>query len=112
MRAAASDPVTAYVLGIDVRATQRLTWIFAGIVGAFEHAFERTARGGQAGLSLSALGVDGRVDLASRIHPEDLVRARWRARASLASASRKPCSAGGWFGLSSSDWRKFFSASW
>ena len=34
MRAAASDPVTAYVLGIDVRAMQRLTWIFAGLVGA------------------------------------------------------------------------------
>lgn len=34
MRAAASDPVTAYVLGIDVRRTQRLTWIFAGLVGA------------------------------------------------------------------------------
>ena len=34
MRAAASDPITAYVLGIDVRKTQRLTWVFAGIVGA------------------------------------------------------------------------------
>jgi branched-chain amino acid transport system permease protein len=34
MRAAASDPLTAYVLGIDVRRTQRLTWMFAGIVGA------------------------------------------------------------------------------
>ncbi len=34
MRAAANDPVTAYVLGIDVRRTQRLTWMFAGIVGA------------------------------------------------------------------------------
>lgn len=34
MRAAASDPVTAYVLGIDVRRTQRLTWMFAGVVGA------------------------------------------------------------------------------
>jgi branched-chain amino acid transport system permease protein len=34
MRAAASDPVTAYVLGIDVRAMQRLTWMFAGLVGA------------------------------------------------------------------------------
>lgn len=34
MRAAASDPVTAYVLGIDVRRTQRLTWVFAGLVGA------------------------------------------------------------------------------
>jgi branched-chain amino acid transport system permease protein len=34
MRAAASDPVTAYAMGIDVRKTQRLTWIFAGITGA------------------------------------------------------------------------------
>jgi branched-chain amino acid transport system permease protein len=34
MRAAASDPMTAYVLGIDVPATQRLTWVFAGLVGA------------------------------------------------------------------------------
>jgi branched-chain amino acid transport system permease protein len=34
MRAAASDPVTAYAMGIDVRRTQRLTWIFAGVTGA------------------------------------------------------------------------------
>jgi branched-chain amino acid transport system permease protein len=34
MRAAAGDPMTAYVLGIDVRHTQRLTWMFAGLVGA------------------------------------------------------------------------------
>lgn len=34
MRAAASDPVTAYAMGIDVRSTQRLTWIFAGVTGA------------------------------------------------------------------------------
>lgn len=34
MRAAASDPLTAYVLGIDVRQTQALTWMFAGMVGA------------------------------------------------------------------------------
>ncbi len=34
MRAAASDPITAVALGIDVRHTQRLTWIFAGLVGA------------------------------------------------------------------------------
>lgn len=34
-----------------------------GIVGAFKHAFERDARGGQTGLSLSALAVDGKVDL-------------------------------------------------
>jgi branched-chain amino acid transport system permease protein len=34
MRAAASDPVTAYAMGIDVRRTQRLTWMFAGVTGA------------------------------------------------------------------------------
>jgi branched-chain amino acid transport system permease protein len=34
MRAAASDPVTAYAMGIDVRRTSRLTWMFAGITGA------------------------------------------------------------------------------
>ncbi|MCL4802485.1 MAG: branched-chain amino acid ABC transporter permease [Burkholderiales bacterium] len=34
MRAAASDPVTAYAMGIDVRRTSRLTWIFAGLTGA------------------------------------------------------------------------------
>ena len=34
MRAAASDPVTAYAMGIDVRGTQRRTWIFAGVTGA------------------------------------------------------------------------------
>jgi branched-chain amino acid transport system permease protein len=34
MRAAASDPVTAYAMGIDVRRTQRLTWVFAGVTGA------------------------------------------------------------------------------
>jgi branched-chain amino acid transport system permease protein len=34
MRAAASDPVTAYAMGIDVRRTSRLTWILAGLTGA------------------------------------------------------------------------------
>jgi branched-chain amino acid transport system permease protein len=34
MRAAASAPATAYAMGIDVRGTQRLTWIFAGVTGA------------------------------------------------------------------------------
>lgn len=38
-----------------------------GIVGAFKSAFESTARGGQSGLSLSALAVDGRVDLSGSI---------------------------------------------
>jgi branched-chain amino acid transport system permease protein len=30
MRATASDPVTAATLGVDVRSSQRLTWILAG----------------------------------------------------------------------------------
>lgn len=34
MRAVANDPITAYVVGIDVRKTQRLIWMFAGVVGA------------------------------------------------------------------------------
>ena len=34
MRAAASDPVTACAMGINVRSTTRLTWIFSGVTGA------------------------------------------------------------------------------
>jgi hypothetical protein len=48
----------------------------AGIVGAFKHAFEGTARGGQTGLSLSALAVDGRVDLSGTIVTSPLTPAR------------------------------------
>lgn len=33
MRAAANDPVTACTMGIDIRQTQRLTWIVSGAVG-------------------------------------------------------------------------------
>lgn len=58
----------------------------AGIVGAFEHAFERSARGGEAGVSLSALAVDGRIDLwgtivtspATPARPESNFRVRLR----------------------------------
>lgn len=58
----------------------------AGIVGAFEHAFERSARGGEAGVSLSALAVDGRIDLSGSIvtspatpaRPESNFRVRLR----------------------------------
>jgi hypothetical protein len=48
----------------------------AGIAGAFKHAFEGTARGGQSGLSLSALAVDGRVDLSGTILTSPLTPAR------------------------------------
>jgi branched-chain amino acid transport system permease protein len=34
MRAAATDPATAYTMGIDVRSTSRLTWVLAGLTGA------------------------------------------------------------------------------
>lgn len=57
MRAAASDPVTAYVLGIDVRATQRLTWIFAGLVGALAGIIVATTGTLSPAVGSAALGV-------------------------------------------------------
>jgi branched-chain amino acid transport system permease protein len=57
MRAAASDPVTAYVLGIDVRATQRLTWIFAGLVGAIAGILVASVTSLSPALGSAALGV-------------------------------------------------------
>jgi branched-chain amino acid transport system permease protein len=57
MRAAASDPVTAYVLGIDVRRTQRLTWIFAGLVGAVAGIIVASMTSLSPALGGAALGV-------------------------------------------------------
>jgi len=57
MRAAASDPVTAYVLGIDVRATQRLTWIFAGLVGAISGIIVASTTSLSPAIGGTALGV-------------------------------------------------------
>ncbi len=57
MRAAASDPVTAYVLGIDVRATQRLTWIFAGLVGAMAGIIVASTTSLSPAIGSTALGV-------------------------------------------------------
>lgn len=57
MRAAASDPVTAYVLGIDVRATQRLTWIFAGLVGALAGIIVASITNLSPAIGSAALGV-------------------------------------------------------
>ena len=57
MRAAASDPVTAYALGIDVRRTQQLTWIFAGCVGAVAGMIVSSIHSLSPALSATALGV-------------------------------------------------------
>ena len=57
MRAAASDPVTAYVLGIDVRRTQRLTWVFAGITGAVAGIVVASMTSLSPALGSAALGV-------------------------------------------------------
>ena len=57
MRAAASDPITAYVLGIDVRATQRLTWMFAGLVGALAGIIVASTTSLSPAVGSAALGV-------------------------------------------------------
>lgn len=57
MRAAASDPITAYALGIDVRRTQQLTWVFAGCVGAVAGAIVASISTLSPALSATALGV-------------------------------------------------------
>lgn len=57
MRAAASDPTTAYALGIDVRRTQQLTWIFAGCVGAVAGMIIASINSLSPALSATALGV-------------------------------------------------------
>ena len=57
MRAAASDPITASALGIDVRRTQVLTWIFAGIVGAIAGVVAASMTTLSPALSHIALGV-------------------------------------------------------
>lgn len=57
MRAAASDPLTAYVLGIDVRRTQALTWMFAGMVGAVAGIVVAAATSLSPALGGTALGV-------------------------------------------------------
>jgi branched-chain amino acid transport system permease protein len=57
MRAAASDPVTAYLMGIDVRAMQRLTWIYAGLVGAVAGIVVASMTSLSPALGSTALGV-------------------------------------------------------
>jgi branched-chain amino acid transport system permease protein len=57
MRAAASDPITAYALGIDVRRTQQLTWVFAGLVGAVAGVIVASMASLSPALGSVALGV-------------------------------------------------------
>ena len=57
MRAAASDPVTAYVMGIDVQATQRLTWVFSGLVGAVTGVIVASSTSLSPAVGSAALGV-------------------------------------------------------
>lgn len=57
MRAAASDPMTASVLGIDIRRTQVLTWMFAGNVGAIAGVVAASMTSLSPALSQIALGV-------------------------------------------------------
>jgi branched-chain amino acid transport system permease protein len=57
MRAAASDPITAYAMGIDVRAASRLTWIFAGLTGAVAGIIVASMTSLSPALGTVALGV-------------------------------------------------------
>jgi branched-chain amino acid transport system permease protein len=57
MRAAASDPITAYALGIDVRRTQQLTWVFAGCIGTAAGTIVASISSLSPALSATALGV-------------------------------------------------------
>lgn len=57
LRATASDPVTAATLGIDIRASQRLTWILSGTVGTVAGVLIAGPSGLSPGLAANALSV-------------------------------------------------------
>jgi len=57
MRATASDPVTAATLGIDIRASQRMTWVLAGVTGTVAGALIVSSGSVSPALASSALGV-------------------------------------------------------
>lgn len=57
LRATASDPVTAAVLGIDIAFAQRLTWVFSGCVGTVAGVLISPAAGLSPLLASAALGV-------------------------------------------------------
>ena len=57
LRATASDPVTAATLGIDIRASQRLTWILSGSIGTVAGVLIVGSGGLSPALAASALSV-------------------------------------------------------
>lgn len=57
LRATASDPVTAATLGIDVRASQRLTWILSGSIGTVAGVLIVSSGGLSPALASTALSV-------------------------------------------------------
>jgi ABC-type transport system substrate-binding protein len=57
MRATASDPVTAATLGVDIRASQRMTWILAGATGTVAGTLIVSSGSVSPSLAASALSV-------------------------------------------------------
>ena len=57
MRATASDPVTAATVGVDIRASQRMTWILSGVTGTVAGALIASSGSVSPALASSALAV-------------------------------------------------------
>ena len=57
MRATASDPVTAATLGVDIRASQRMTWILSGVTGTVAGALIAGSGSVSPALAATALSV-------------------------------------------------------
>lgn len=57
MRATASDPVTAATLGVNIRSSQRLTWILSGATGTVAGALIAGSGSVSPALASTALGV-------------------------------------------------------
>ena len=57
MRATASDPVTAATLGVDIRASQRMTWILSGVTGTVAGALIASSGSVSPALAATALSV-------------------------------------------------------
>ena len=57
LRATASDPVTAAVLGINIAFAQRLTWVLSGLVGTVAGVLISSSAGLSPLLASAALGV-------------------------------------------------------
>ena len=57
MRATASDPVTAATLGVDIRASQRMTWMLSGVTGTVAGALIASSGSVSPAFAASALSV-------------------------------------------------------